>query len=554
MRSRRRAASSAASCTPPTSRAQAYVDDGEDKLTLHLLVFKTLPPAPRASLLRHFAAGAAAASGPPARPNIVAVDIDDTLHPYLFDQSSAAGEPYPGVLDCLAALVAGPQGGTPGRLAVITARPGLARSYTRAAMRKLGLGHATVYTGTLTALVSTDSMAARKLQNFDRLRQLWPEGRLVWVGDMGQGDCLAGQQLLAQPCHADCPPPLVLMHDIVLRGAKQVPSTCLAKRRQLARTGVFVFDSYIDAAVVAVQAGAADPRCLLPLALAALRRVGLRPPRLAAHADTLAAWAEQQVPVQGEQLPSFRLPGAAVAGEVLGMPRAPTKAPAPTAPPAAAATDAAAVSPSHAGALQGPPPPRMPPPPLTLPVGLGLYAVTGSAGHATCRGMAVPRTCPLGLPGLAVQWQSGDDVAADGGLRMPGCAPRTDTADPAQYPGLSTSQPSPGGLPATPHHVQVLGGAAATTAIHNASCGCSPATALSDDSPWPSWAHAQAAPAVQAAAAASRYQNLRDNMRRLEAQAAAERALALLALAAAVPDPPCRAGEGGGGPYTARFT
>lgn len=78
----------------------------------------------------------------------------------------------------------------------ISARPAFMRGTTLAAARTMGVApHAILY-GTLASAVTKTRMAERKLLNYLTYHELFPEYRVVWIGDSGQGDMLFGERLL----------------------------------------------------------------------------------------------------------------------------------------------------------------------------------------------------------------------------------------------------------------------------------------------------------------------------------------------------------------------
>lgn len=104
-------------------------------------------------------------------------------------------------------------------------------------------------------------MAAKKVENFLTYHALFPEYRVVWLGDSGQGDILVGLQL--QQWYAKhsstsssgvcMPPPVSLIHDIC--HSSQRPYNDPAARSAYREQGVELFDSYVDAAVIAYKRG-----------------------------------------------------------------------------------------------------------------------------------------------------------------------------------------------------------------------------------------------------------------------------------------------------------
>jgi len=171
-----------------------------------------------------------------------------------------------------------------GDVVFLSARPGFLRGQTRALSAEMGLGHAAILCGSLSAALGNARIAARKLSNHLRHSALFPEYRVVFLGDSGQADVAVAQQVAMAherlraeqaAAHAgaganagagalapllEVPLPLCLIHDI--RGASQAPRTPEAQRAALRARGVHVFDSYIEAAALCLEAGLLTERAL----------------------------------------------------------------------------------------------------------------------------------------------------------------------------------------------------------------------------------------------------------------------------------------------------
>lgn len=162
-------------------------------------------------------------------------------------------------------------------LVFLSARPGFLRLQTLAMATAMGLGHAAILCGTITAALNHRLMAARKLANHMLHHSLFPESRVVFIGDSGQADVEFALQMIAahgqlsagrkarepKSLLSTVPPPVVLIHDIC--GSDQVPSTGQPQRAKLRAKHVHVFDSYIDAAAVCYRNGLMDAGALLAL-------------------------------------------------------------------------------------------------------------------------------------------------------------------------------------------------------------------------------------------------------------------------------------------------
>ncbi|NLG23651.1 MAG: App1 family protein, partial [Actinomycetales bacterium] len=170
-------------------------------------------------------------------------DIDDTILCMLHDRRYPRGSVYPGAVAFLRALDQGAaeNPGRPGDLTFITARPsdprGLVESYTRNGLAGLGLPPHSVMTGHILNLATKGRIAERKMINFDRSRLLFPECQVVFIGDNGQADVEVGRAMLARdPDHVRA----VFIHNVTGAGEDV--------RSALADEGIFLFDTYVEAA------------------------------------------------------------------------------------------------------------------------------------------------------------------------------------------------------------------------------------------------------------------------------------------------------------------
>ena len=219
-----------------------------DNHDLEALVFADVRDSGvRAEILTHIAAEAADVH--PGEAKILS-DIDDTVVCALHDRRYPRGVVYPGVLALLDALDRGPtdEPWSLGDITFVTARPGdafgLIENHTRASLRRAGIAQHSVLTGTIQGLLTHDLMAGRKIANIEHYHELYPEYRLVFIGDSGQGDVTVGERLLEQFDHVV---DLVFIHDVV-----GIPD---AERARLADLGVRVVDTWVDAARIAHAAG-----------------------------------------------------------------------------------------------------------------------------------------------------------------------------------------------------------------------------------------------------------------------------------------------------------
>ncbi|MCL2316947.1 MAG: App1 family protein [Actinomycetia bacterium] len=235
------------------TRLKNAVDAAPDHYDLENLVFGRLPSGEaREAVLAHIAREAEharPAHGQPREAKILS-DVDDTAFARLNDAIYPKGALYPGVRAFWTALDHGPTGHTTslGDLAFVTARPGdrfgLVENRLRAGLARRGVGPHSVLTGGLVHLLSHESMAAGKLANIERYRELFPEYALVFVGDSGQGDVDTGRAMLRRWPRDVAG---VFIHDVV--------GTPPQRRDEYADMGIWFFDTYVGAARLAHAAG-----------------------------------------------------------------------------------------------------------------------------------------------------------------------------------------------------------------------------------------------------------------------------------------------------------
>lgn len=217
------------------------VNNRADYHDIEALVFSDIDDESiRATILNHIAAEASGVHPGEAK---ILCDIDDTVSAVLHDRRYPRGTVYPGVLALLDALDRGPtdEGFSLGDLTFVTARPGdvfgLIENHTRATLRRAGVASHSVLTGTFAALASHDMMAARKIVNITHYHALFPEYRLVFIGDSGQGDVTVGELIRERfPDAVDA----VLIHDVA--------GTPDEVRAGWAAQGIDSFDTYVGAA------------------------------------------------------------------------------------------------------------------------------------------------------------------------------------------------------------------------------------------------------------------------------------------------------------------
>lgn len=214
---------------------------------LEHLVFEDLDEDLRDRLLEHFAEQATV---DPTSDLRVLCDIDDTLKCAIHDDRYPKGTIYPGIVALLHALDEGAaeEPNRAGDLTFVTARPGgpsgVVEQYTLNGLSELGLPPHSVLGGSLLNLHTKARIAERKLQNMERDRLLFPECRMVFIGDSGQADGKVGAEM-----HARDPEHIVgtLLHNVTEVHASAT--------QEYAELGVHVFDTYAGAAAHAVRLG-----------------------------------------------------------------------------------------------------------------------------------------------------------------------------------------------------------------------------------------------------------------------------------------------------------
>lgn len=214
---------------------------------LEHLVFDDLEEDLSLVVLRHIAEQAQGQASSDVR---VLCDIDDTVKSAIHDRRYPRGTIYPGIVRLLHALDEGAaaQPGRAGDLTFVTARPdglrGLVQRYTRNALSGLGLPPHTVLGGSILNLHTKALIGDRKLVNMDRDRQLFPECRMVFIGDSGQADGMVGATM-----HRRDPEHIVgtLLHNVTDLGEWE--------REAWRVQGVHVFDTYAGAAAQAAGLG-----------------------------------------------------------------------------------------------------------------------------------------------------------------------------------------------------------------------------------------------------------------------------------------------------------
>lgn len=224
------------------------IDGGGDYHDLQQLVFHDLDSKElRGQLLAHFAREAT----PKDAKVKVLSDIDDTFYVNLKDDRFPKKTVYPGVRALYAELDKGPDAQKPDRagdLMFLSARPydpaGVTEGMTRSMLADHGVTQATVLSGDFLHLIGNESIAAKKFDNWEQVRQLYPEYGSVFLGDSGQGDAIFGANATA-----------TTGGDLRSAFIHNVTHLDAAGKAEWARKGVFVFDTYVGAASEAFKRG-----------------------------------------------------------------------------------------------------------------------------------------------------------------------------------------------------------------------------------------------------------------------------------------------------------
>jgi hypothetical protein len=223
------------------------IDGATDHRDLQQLVFHDIDSKElRGQLLQHFVREAPAKS---ARVKVLS-DIDDTFYVNWKDDRFPKKTVYPGVRAFYAELDKG-GAATPDRtgdLMFLSARPydraGISEHFSRQMMFDHGITQATVLSGDFAHLIGNESIAEKKFQNWEQVRQLYPEYGSVFIGDSGQGDALFGAKAAGTQAGD--------MRSVFIHNVTHLDD---AAKADFARKGVFIFDTYVGAATEAFKRG-----------------------------------------------------------------------------------------------------------------------------------------------------------------------------------------------------------------------------------------------------------------------------------------------------------
>ena len=235
----------------PFRRMKRLLNTSGDHHDLEHIVYEHLLPADREAVLAHIRAEGSVVDPTDLR---ILCDIDDTVRSMLHDARWPRGTVYPGVVALITGLDDGMSAdpSKAGDVTFVTARPagpgGLVEQYTRNALSHLGMPPHAVLGGSILNLFTKATIKARKLQNFDRERLLFPECRMVFIGDSGQADPQVGAEMVRRAPDFMA---AVLIHDVVGLDDEA--------KRALEAQGVRTFDTYAGAARQFAELGLLDP-------------------------------------------------------------------------------------------------------------------------------------------------------------------------------------------------------------------------------------------------------------------------------------------------------
>lgn len=231
----------------PFNRMKHLLNSSGDHHDLEHVVFEHLLPEHREVVLAHIRREADASPSGDLR---ILCDIDDTVRSMLHERRWPRGRVYPGAVALLTALDRGAaaEPARPGDITFVTARPegpqGIIEQYTRNGLSHLGLPPHSVMGGSFLNLFTKTSIKARKLQNFERERLLFPDCRKMFIGDSGQADALVGARMNERAPDFMA---AVLIHDVA--------GVAATDGAELAASGVRLFDTYAGAAMQCLELG-----------------------------------------------------------------------------------------------------------------------------------------------------------------------------------------------------------------------------------------------------------------------------------------------------------
>ncbi len=240
------------------------IDATGDQTGMMSLVFGSVEDAGiRAQILDHFKTEAKTMPDLPAK---ALFDVDDTFKQGWVDQSVPKGAVYPGVLAFGNALEQGPKNlqTKPTDLGFLTARPAILEPLTQGTLTKDGVpAHEVLLENSPLRFIGDANIATGKDENYDKYQQLYPERKMVFTGDSGQGDPLTGAHMRGSGTYAGS----VFIHDVCVDGK---PKTSQADRNTKMQQGLNYFDTYAGAALMAEKGGTISTDSLVKVAQATI--------------------------------------------------------------------------------------------------------------------------------------------------------------------------------------------------------------------------------------------------------------------------------------------
>lgn len=234
------------------TRLKRLIDRSLDHRDLVELVYRDLDPGPiRQAVLDHVQSQG---RQHPCHEVKVISDVDDTFYRNWVDPRYPPRTVYPGVVQLYKEL----EGKEVGDIVFLTGRPGdpagLLHSRFRRGLGRLGAPESSIITGSFHHQFYNPWIFSRKWRNFERYRALYPEMPIVMVGDSGQADPeLIGHALERYPDHVRAG----LIHRVKALSAERI------------KPGVFLFDTYVGAALRLLELGFLGPEAVERVASAA---------------------------------------------------------------------------------------------------------------------------------------------------------------------------------------------------------------------------------------------------------------------------------------------
>jgi Phosphatidate phosphatase APP1, catalytic domain len=233
---------------PDLTTLKNQINAGADEYDMHHLLHSDVDDQGfRTQIFTHFAEQAQTSPSGQVKP---LSDIDDTFYSNLKDERYPSETVYPGVLAFYDELDKGArvQPDRLGDLTFLSARPdessGTIKNRTHQTLRQNGIKDASILLGSLTGLINNETMARKKMENFEQYTAIYPEYDFTWTGDSGQGDAILGQRMLEQ-------------HPNKVKGVfiHNVTGLSSEEKQAFRQQGVRVFDTYVGAAVEAFELG-----------------------------------------------------------------------------------------------------------------------------------------------------------------------------------------------------------------------------------------------------------------------------------------------------------